>query len=174
MFHSAGKAYNKKDETLRAGSSEGLASSFCLGWYLHSNASVWLLRPRRAAGRGRGRGEERGEGGGGGQDGTTSHSTPHILQAEKIKWWRVKEYRGVRLACIFKMWAACVSRVRLVFVEMCRYPLGMTGGQIQDEDISASSQWSESTAARFGRHVAWWFFSYIPSWFFHFLWVALL
>ncbi|TKS80147.1 Discoidin domain-containing receptor 2 [Collichthys lucidus] len=24
--------------------------------------------------------------------------------------------------------------------EMCRYPLGMTGGQIQDEDISASSQ----------------------------------
>lgn len=40
-----------------------------------------------------------------------------------------------------------------VFVEMCRYPLGMTGGQIQDEDISASSRWSESTAARFGRHV---------------------
>uniref|UniRef100_A0A8D3BUA1 receptor protein-tyrosine kinase n=1 Tax=Scophthalmus maximus TaxID=52904 RepID=A0A8D3BUA1_SCOMX len=38
-----------------------------------------------------------------------------------------------------------------VFVEMCRYPLGMTGGQIQDEDISASSRWSESTAARFGR-----------------------
>uniref|UniRef100_A0A3Q2XFP4 Discoidin domain receptor tyrosine kinase 2 n=1 Tax=Hippocampus comes TaxID=109280 RepID=A0A3Q2XFP4_HIPCM len=38
-----------------------------------------------------------------------------------------------------------------VFVEMCRYPLGMTGGQIQDEDISASSQWSESTAAKFGR-----------------------
>ncbi|KAL3988194.1 choline O-acetyltransferase [Sarotherodon galilaeus] len=37
--------------------------------------------------------------------------------------------------------------------EMCRYPLGMTGGQIQDEDISASSHWSESTAARFGRHV---------------------
>ncbi|MEQ2314981.1 DNA damage responsive protein [Ameca splendens] len=34
---------------------------------------------------------------------------------------------------------------------MCRYPLGMTGGKIQDEDISASSQWSESTAARFGR-----------------------
>nr|XP_020441483.1 discoidin domain-containing receptor 2-like [Monopterus albus] len=35
--------------------------------------------------------------------------------------------------------------------ETCRYPLGMSGGQIQDEDISASSQWSESTAARFGR-----------------------
>lgn len=34
---------------------------------------------------------------------------------------------------------------------LCRYPLGMTGGQIQDEDISASSQWSESTAARYGR-----------------------
>ncbi|KAL1279890.1 hypothetical protein QQF64_014490 [Cirrhinus molitorella] len=27
----------------------------------------------------------------------------------------------------------------------------MTGGQIPDEDISASSQWSESTAARYGR-----------------------
>uniref|UniRef100_A0A8C6NS43 receptor protein-tyrosine kinase n=1 Tax=Nothobranchius furzeri TaxID=105023 RepID=A0A8C6NS43_NOTFU len=38
-----------------------------------------------------------------------------------------------------------------VFAEMCRYPLGMTSGQIQDEDISASSQWSDSTAARFGR-----------------------
>ncbi|XP_071262541.1 discoidin domain-containing receptor 2-like isoform X1 [Salvelinus alpinus] len=34
---------------------------------------------------------------------------------------------------------------------VCRYPLGMSGGQIQDEDISASSQWSESTAARYGR-----------------------
>ena len=48
-----------------------------------------------------------------------------------------------------------------VFVEMCRYPLGMTGGQIEDEDISASSQWSESTAARFGRHVG--FFSYMSA-----------
>ncbi|XP_034738203.1 discoidin domain-containing receptor 2 isoform X1 [Etheostoma cragini] len=34
---------------------------------------------------------------------------------------------------------------------VCRYPLGMSGGQIQDEDITASSQWSESTAARYGR-----------------------
>ncbi|XP_031430934.1 discoidin domain-containing receptor 2 isoform X2 [Clupea harengus] len=34
---------------------------------------------------------------------------------------------------------------------VCRYPLGMSGGLIQDEDISASSQWSESTAARYGR-----------------------
>ncbi|KAJ7986459.1 hypothetical protein DPEC_G00340110 [Dallia pectoralis] len=34
---------------------------------------------------------------------------------------------------------------------VCRHPLGMSGGQIQDEDISASSQWSESTAARYGR-----------------------
>ncbi|XP_048845553.1 discoidin domain-containing receptor 2-like isoform X2 [Brienomyrus brachyistius] len=34
---------------------------------------------------------------------------------------------------------------------VCRYPLGMTGGQIEDEDISASSQWSDSTAARYGR-----------------------
>ncbi|CAG5897009.1 unnamed protein product [Menidia menidia] len=37
--------------------------------------------------------------------------------------------------------------------EICRYPLGMNGGQIQDEDISASSHWSESTAARFGRQI---------------------
>uniref|UniRef100_A0A7N6AK15 Discoidin domain-containing receptor 2 n=1 Tax=Anabas testudineus TaxID=64144 RepID=A0A7N6AK15_ANATE len=36
-------------------------------------------------------------------------------------------------------------------VGVCRYPLGMSGGQIQDEDISASSQWSETTAARYGR-----------------------
>lgn len=33
----------------------------------------------------------------------------------------------------------------------CRYPLGMSGGHIPDEDITASSQWSESTAARYGR-----------------------
>ncbi|XP_023377270.1 discoidin domain-containing receptor 2 [Pteropus vampyrus] len=33
----------------------------------------------------------------------------------------------------------------------CRYPLGMSGGRIPDEDISASSQWSESTAAKYGR-----------------------
>lgn len=38
-------------------------------------------------------------------------------------------------------------------IAVCRYPLGMTGGQIQDEDISASSQWSESTAARYGRYI---------------------
>ncbi|KAK7158777.1 hypothetical protein R3I94_005192 [Phoxinus phoxinus] len=38
-----------------------------------------------------------------------------------------------------------------VIPAVCRYPLGMTGGQIQDEDISASSHWSESTAARYGR-----------------------
>ncbi|XP_072276244.1 discoidin domain-containing receptor 2 isoform X1 [Pyxicephalus adspersus] len=34
---------------------------------------------------------------------------------------------------------------------VCRYPLGMTGRQIPDEDITASSQWSESTAAKYGR-----------------------
>ncbi|KAF3858700.1 hypothetical protein F7725_011901 [Dissostichus mawsoni] len=37
----------------------------------------------------------------------------------------------------------CVSAMLFVLAEMCRYPLGMTGGQIQDEDISASSHWSE-------------------------------
>ncbi|KAJ8274491.1 hypothetical protein COCON_G00091160 [Conger conger] len=34
---------------------------------------------------------------------------------------------------------------------VCRFPLGMTGGQIEDEDIYASSHWSESTAGRYGR-----------------------
>ncbi|XP_075472909.1 discoidin domain-containing receptor 2 isoform X1 [Ascaphus truei] len=34
---------------------------------------------------------------------------------------------------------------------VCRYPLGMSGGHIPDEDITASSQWSESTAAKYGR-----------------------
>ncbi|XP_062989773.1 discoidin domain-containing receptor 2 [Elgaria multicarinata webbii] len=34
---------------------------------------------------------------------------------------------------------------------ICRYPLGMSGGHIPDEDISASSYWSESTAAKYGR-----------------------
>lgn len=34
---------------------------------------------------------------------------------------------------------------------ICRYPLGMSGGHIPDEDITASSQWSESTAAKYGR-----------------------
>ncbi|XP_053325153.1 discoidin domain-containing receptor 2 [Spea bombifrons] len=34
---------------------------------------------------------------------------------------------------------------------VCRYPLGMSSGQIPDEDITASSQWSESTAAKYGR-----------------------
>ncbi|KAM9483498.1 discoidin domain-containing receptor 2 isoform 1-T1 [Clarias gariepinus] len=34
---------------------------------------------------------------------------------------------------------------------VCRSPLGMSGRQILDEDISASSQWSDSTAAKYGR-----------------------
>ncbi|XP_054976954.1 discoidin domain-containing receptor 2 isoform X2 [Sorex araneus] len=34
---------------------------------------------------------------------------------------------------------------------VCRYPLGVSGGQIPDEDITASSQWSDSTAAKYGR-----------------------
>ncbi len=35
---------------------------------------------------------------------------------------------------------------------VCRSPLGMSRGQILDEDISASSQWSDSTAAKYGRY----------------------
>uniref|UniRef100_A0A665TGL7 receptor protein-tyrosine kinase n=1 Tax=Echeneis naucrates TaxID=173247 RepID=A0A665TGL7_ECHNA len=45
----------------------------------------------------------------------------------------------------------CVCVCVCCITGVCRYPLGMSGGQILDEDISASSQWSESTAARYGR-----------------------
>uniref|UniRef100_A0AAQ5Y5U9 receptor protein-tyrosine kinase n=1 Tax=Amphiprion ocellaris TaxID=80972 RepID=A0AAQ5Y5U9_AMPOC len=45
----------------------------------------------------------------------------------------------------------CFILICLFIHCVCRYPLGMSSGQIQDEDISASSQWSESTAARYGR-----------------------
>lgn len=38
-----------------------------------------------------------------------------------------------------------------VIAAVCRYPLGMSGGHIPDEDISASSHWSDSTAAKYGR-----------------------
>ncbi|XP_078074242.1 discoidin domain-containing receptor 2 isoform X2 [Mustelus asterias] len=34
---------------------------------------------------------------------------------------------------------------------VCRYPLGMSGRKIPDEDITASSQWYDSTAAKYGR-----------------------
>uniref|UniRef100_A0A8C1ZN53 Discoidin domain-containing receptor 2 n=1 Tax=Cyprinus carpio TaxID=7962 RepID=A0A8C1ZN53_CYPCA len=37
------------------------------------------------------------------------------------------------------------------YTGVCRSPLGMSRGQILDEDISASSQWSDSTAAKYGR-----------------------
>uniref|UniRef100_A0A8P4GJ05 receptor protein-tyrosine kinase n=1 Tax=Dicentrarchus labrax TaxID=13489 RepID=A0A8P4GJ05_DICLA len=43
------------------------------------------------------------------------------------------------------------SLLEEILICVCRYALGMSGGKIQDEDISASSQWSESTAARYGR-----------------------
>ncbi|XP_076001027.1 discoidin domain-containing receptor 2-like [Genypterus blacodes] len=61
---------------------------------------------------------------------------------------KVTEIQHIRHVFLFLLAATVRSQVN---PEMCRYPLGMTGGQIQDEDISASSQWSESTAARFGR-----------------------
>lgn len=90
-----------------------------------------------------------------GQAPTTQHSTFHILQMHKINknichvavcrsHTHIKHIKDIT-------WAVCVWVILNMFVEICRYPLGMTGGQIQDEDISASSQWSESTAARFGR-----------------------
>ncbi|PWA17427.1 hypothetical protein CCH79_00011341, partial [Gambusia affinis] len=48
----------------------------------------------------------------------------------------------LNLCCVFFILMAATVKAQ-VNPEMCRYPLGMTGGQIQDEDISASSQWSE-------------------------------
>ncbi|XP_053294042.1 discoidin domain-containing receptor 2 isoform X1 [Pleuronectes platessa] len=62
---------------------------------------------------------------------------------------KVMEVKLITRRVVFILLAA--SARAQVNPEICRYPLGMTGGQIQDEDISASSQWSESTAARFGR-----------------------
>ncbi|AWP04422.1 putative discoidin domain-containing receptor 2-like [Scophthalmus maximus] len=62
---------------------------------------------------------------------------------------KVMELKLLTRGVVFFLLAAAVRAQ--VNPEMCRYPLGMTGGQIQDEDISASSRWSESTAARFGR-----------------------
>ncbi|KAK2895564.1 discoidin domain-containing receptor 2-like [Channa argus] len=62
---------------------------------------------------------------------------------------KVKQVKLITYDIFFALLAATVRTQ--VNPEICRYPLGMTGGQIQDEDISASSQWSESTAAKFGR-----------------------
>lgn len=45
----------------------------------------------------------------------------------------------------------CVTVKSQVNPGVCRSPLGMSGRQIVDEDISASSQWSDSTAAKYGR-----------------------
>ncbi|XP_029467551.1 discoidin domain-containing receptor 2-like [Rhinatrema bivittatum] len=38
-----------------------------------------------------------------------------------------------------------------VNLEICRYPLGMHDGTIHDDDITASSQWYESTGPRYAR-----------------------
>ncbi|XP_054646425.1 discoidin domain-containing receptor 2-like isoform X2 [Dunckerocampus dactyliophorus] len=59
-------------------------------------------------------------------------------------WWDV----GVSLLVLMSWLGRVTPQVN---PSVCRYPLGMSGGQIEDEDISASSQWSESTAARYGR-----------------------
>ncbi|XP_077390274.1 discoidin domain-containing receptor 2-like isoform X1 [Festucalex cinctus] len=62
----------------------------------------------------------------------------------------MKRPRDVRLSLLLLV-SSLASVISQVNPGVCRYPLGMSGGQIQDEDISASSQWSESTAARYGR-----------------------
>ncbi|XP_041913599.1 discoidin domain-containing receptor 2 isoform X1 [Alosa sapidissima] len=70
-----------------------------------------------------------------------------------MKTWclsRMKHPWKTQLPPLFLLYLLGAVRTQ-VNPGVCRYPLGMSGGQIQDEDISASSQWSESTAARYGR-----------------------
>uniref|UniRef100_A0A4W3K340 Discoidin domain-containing receptor 2 n=1 Tax=Callorhinchus milii TaxID=7868 RepID=A0A4W3K340_CALMI len=47
------------------------------------------------------------------------------------------------MVAVFFLW--------MLLSSVCRYPLGMSSGQIQDEDITASSHWYDSTAAKYGR-----------------------
>lgn len=42
------------------------------------------------------------------------------------------------------------------FLAICRYPLGMHEGTIRDEDITASSQWYDSTGPQYARWVHLW------------------
>uniref|UniRef100_A0A8C4WT67 Tyrosine-protein kinase receptor n=1 Tax=Eptatretus burgeri TaxID=7764 RepID=A0A8C4WT67_EPTBU len=44
--------------------------------------------------------------------------------------------------------AAALSQVD---TDLCRYPLGMEDGSIADEDITASSEWNDSTGAKYAR-----------------------
>nr|XP_036879880.1 discoidin domain-containing receptor 2 [Manis javanica] len=52
------------------------------------------------------------------------------------------------LLLLLPIWSSARAQVNPA---ICRYPLGMSGGHIPDEDITASSQWSDSTAAKYGR-----------------------
>ncbi|XP_063057295.1 discoidin domain-containing receptor 2 isoform X2 [Engraulis encrasicolus] len=64
--------------------------------------------------------------------------------------FEMKRLRKLQLPPLFLLYLLGAVRTQ-VNPGVCRYPLGMSGGQIPDEVISASSQWSESTAARYGR-----------------------
>ncbi|KAJ8357252.1 hypothetical protein SKAU_G00200460 [Synaphobranchus kaupii] len=90
---------------------------------------------------------------------------PYGLRSDPGKWFEGRQHlKGLKILSPLEM--APLQKIRfllmtLVFLSgavrsqvnpsVCRYPLGMTSGQIEDEDIYASSQWSESTAARYGR-----------------------
>lgn len=78
---------------------------------------------------------------------TSSSSSPHMLP-EAI---RVHFHHFHHISLCFLFFLSYLFIYFFSVSGVCRYPLGMSGGQIQDEDISASSQWSESTAARYGR-----------------------
>ncbi|XP_030062824.1 discoidin domain-containing receptor 2 [Microcaecilia unicolor] len=57
-----------------------------------------------------------------------------------------------RIPCLLLLLLIILNCVKSqVNPALCRYPLGMSGGHIPDEYITASSQWSESTAAKYGR-----------------------
>uniref|UniRef100_A0A8C2CLE0 Discoidin domain-containing receptor 2 n=1 Tax=Cyprinus carpio TaxID=7962 RepID=A0A8C2CLE0_CYPCA len=55
------------------------------------------------------------------------------------------------LSALFFLLKHLIPQPNLLQFSVCRSPLGMSRGQILDEDISASSQWSDSTAAKYGR-----------------------
>uniref|UniRef100_A0AAQ5X3Z3 Discoidin domain-containing receptor 2 n=1 Tax=Amphiprion ocellaris TaxID=80972 RepID=A0AAQ5X3Z3_AMPOC len=67
-----------------------------------------------------------------------------------IWWFLTDSFHHLLLCSVIRVSVVCSNGCCGV-PGVCRYPLGMSSGQIQDEDISASSQWSESTAARYGR-----------------------
>ncbi|XP_021150057.1 discoidin domain-containing receptor 2 isoform X2 [Columba livia] len=81
------------------------------------------------------------------QPGRGARSPPAITSSLRTADMLATPRPALLLLLLHVPWAARAQ----VNPAVCRYPLGMSGGHIPDEDISASSQWSESTAAKYGR-----------------------